>query len=204
MNAIEFRELRERLGLTREALARALGLSSSQLADYESGWKRGTDRPASIPPVVELAMMHLTEMRTRWRGRLGHLTPVPVRVGGRLGAVQPDVPKFAGVAANLSLFFGARAGYDDLAWTSGSLRIEGLAEAGRLRAVRVSVDPTPIAEGAPLRLKLADGLGHCEEIELSPEAPSYSISWRNKPGLQGALEDLELDIAINDNENPRP
>lgn len=55
MTGAEMRAWRERLGYTRRGAADALGLSESQLADYEAGTKRGTARPALIPRHVALA-----------------------------------------------------------------------------------------------------------------------------------------------------
>jgi transcriptional regulator with XRE-family HTH domain len=55
MSAAEFRAWRKQLSLTQREAAAALGLSLSQVSDYESGLKRGTDRPAIIPRTVALA-----------------------------------------------------------------------------------------------------------------------------------------------------
>jgi predicted transcriptional regulator len=55
MTPDQFRAWREALGFSKTAAARALGLSRSRVLDYESGQKRGTDRAAPIPRVVELA-----------------------------------------------------------------------------------------------------------------------------------------------------
>lgn len=55
MTGPEFRAWRKRLSFSRKRAAEALGLSESQLADYEAGIKRGTDRPAPIPKHVALA-----------------------------------------------------------------------------------------------------------------------------------------------------
>jgi transcriptional regulator with XRE-family HTH domain len=55
MTPADFRAWRKRLGLTQAAAATALGMSVSQIIDYEIGTKRGTDRPASIPKHVALA-----------------------------------------------------------------------------------------------------------------------------------------------------
>jgi transcriptional regulator with XRE-family HTH domain len=52
---------RARLGYTQQAAAVALGISVSQLADYETGHKRGTDRAAPIPRVVALACLALED-----------------------------------------------------------------------------------------------------------------------------------------------
>ena len=60
MTPDQFREWREHLGLSKAAAARALGLSVSRVLDYETGWKRGTDRAAPVPRVVELACRALT------------------------------------------------------------------------------------------------------------------------------------------------
>ena len=51
MTAAELRAFRHRLGLTQPALAEALGVSRSRIADYESGGPRAQ----AIPRVVELA-----------------------------------------------------------------------------------------------------------------------------------------------------
>lgn len=55
MTGPEFRSWRKSLGMTQQRAAEALGISVSQIIDYEAGTKRGTDRPAPIPRVVELA-----------------------------------------------------------------------------------------------------------------------------------------------------
>jgi len=46
---------RKRLGFSRKGAAEALGISESQIIDYETGMKRGTDRPAPIPKTIALA-----------------------------------------------------------------------------------------------------------------------------------------------------
>jgi predicted transcriptional regulator len=55
MTPDQFRAWRVHLGLSKASAARALGISPSRLYDYEAGMKRGTDRAAPIPRVVELA-----------------------------------------------------------------------------------------------------------------------------------------------------
>jgi transcriptional regulator with XRE-family HTH domain len=55
MTAAELTALRECLGLSRAELARRLGISRSQLHNYERGRDRGTGRPCPIPLTVELA-----------------------------------------------------------------------------------------------------------------------------------------------------
>jgi transcriptional regulator with XRE-family HTH domain len=62
MTPIELIEIRKRLGLSREALARKLEMSSSRLNDYELGFTRGRGTPAPIPRVVELAMERLSQI----------------------------------------------------------------------------------------------------------------------------------------------
>lgn len=44
------------------AAAEALGISVSQITDYQSGVKRGTDRLAPIPRVVALACQALEDL----------------------------------------------------------------------------------------------------------------------------------------------
>jgi predicted transcriptional regulator len=46
---------RKSLGFSRKGAAEALGISESQIIDYETGKKRGTDRLAPIPRAVALA-----------------------------------------------------------------------------------------------------------------------------------------------------
>ena len=55
ITADDFRDWRLALGLSQAGAARALGLSRSSVLDYERGFKRGTDRAAPVPRVVELA-----------------------------------------------------------------------------------------------------------------------------------------------------
>jgi transcriptional regulator with XRE-family HTH domain len=59
MTSEQFREWRQQLGLSQAAAARALGLGRSTIIDYERGKKRGTDRAAPVPRVVELACQAL-------------------------------------------------------------------------------------------------------------------------------------------------
>jgi transcriptional regulator with XRE-family HTH domain len=63
MTGPEFRTWRARLGYTQAAAAEALGISVSQIADYESGTKRGTDRAAPIPRVIALACQALEDLK---------------------------------------------------------------------------------------------------------------------------------------------
>lgn len=60
MTGEQLRAWRRGLGLSRRRAAATLGLSESQLVDYESGRKRGTDRAAVIPRHVELACLAIT------------------------------------------------------------------------------------------------------------------------------------------------
>ena len=53
---------RQRLGYSRKRAAEALGLSESQLIDYEAGIKRGTGRAALIPKHVWLACLALEHL----------------------------------------------------------------------------------------------------------------------------------------------
>lgn len=55
MTPAEFRAWRAARLWTQAEAAEALDMSISQIADYESGRKRGTDRAAPVPRVVELA-----------------------------------------------------------------------------------------------------------------------------------------------------
>jgi transcriptional regulator with XRE-family HTH domain len=62
MTGIDLKAWRVRLGYTQAAAAEALGISVSQIIDYETGHKRGTDRPAVIPRVVALACQALEDL----------------------------------------------------------------------------------------------------------------------------------------------
>ena len=62
MTGPEFLAWRQRLSLSRKRAAEALGMSESQIVDYEAGHKRGTDRAAPIPRVVALACQALEDM----------------------------------------------------------------------------------------------------------------------------------------------
>jgi transcriptional regulator with XRE-family HTH domain len=63
MTPDQFRDWRRQLGLSQAAAARALGLSRSSVIDYERGFKRGTDRAAPVPRIVELACQALMQER---------------------------------------------------------------------------------------------------------------------------------------------
>jgi transcriptional regulator with XRE-family HTH domain len=56
LTSTDFRTARKRLGLTQAALAQALGMSRTQIVDYESGINHKTKQPIVIPRVVQLAM----------------------------------------------------------------------------------------------------------------------------------------------------
>ena len=55
----EFKTARKQLGQTQKQFAAALGISSSQLWNYEHGLDRQSGRPAVIPRTVELAVRYL-------------------------------------------------------------------------------------------------------------------------------------------------
>lgn len=59
MTKEELRDARERLGQTQRQLAAALGISLSQLRNYERGVARQSGRPAPIPTAIELAIRYL-------------------------------------------------------------------------------------------------------------------------------------------------
>jgi transcriptional regulator with XRE-family HTH domain len=62
MTPQELTEFRARMGWSLAELGRRLGLSPSQLADYEARFTRGrARRPAPIPTAVELACAWLEE-----------------------------------------------------------------------------------------------------------------------------------------------
>jgi transcriptional regulator with XRE-family HTH domain len=56
MTNTELRATRKRLGLTQAQLAAALGISVSQLHNYERGSDRRTGAPCPVPRLVELAI----------------------------------------------------------------------------------------------------------------------------------------------------
>lgn len=72
MTPAAFIAWRKRLGFTVAAAAEALGMSPSQINDYERGIKRGRGTPAPIPRVVALAcawVEHTTQNAPDREGR---------------------------------------------------------------------------------------------------------------------------------------
>lgn len=55
MTPDDMRAWRKRLSLTQAQAAAALGISASQLTNYESGINRANKRPAPIPRAIALA-----------------------------------------------------------------------------------------------------------------------------------------------------
>ncbi|SFU23291.1 helix-turn-helix transcriptional regulator [Mesorhizobium sp. YR577] len=55
MTADDFKEWRRAMGFSREEAAYALGLSKPTIENYESGRRRGSNRPVVIPKPVALA-----------------------------------------------------------------------------------------------------------------------------------------------------
>jgi predicted transcriptional regulator len=60
MTGTAMKAWRKSLGFSRKGAAEALGISESQIVDYETGMKRGTGRPAQIPKAVALACAAIT------------------------------------------------------------------------------------------------------------------------------------------------
>lgn len=84
MTGEELRALRRGLGMTQAGFAAALGISVSQLHNYETGRERHSDEPLAVPRLVMLA--------ARW---LEHeLPPGPAPRPGRRPrtAEQPGKP----------------------------------------------------------------------------------------------------------------
>jgi hypothetical protein len=65
MTGAEMRELRKKLGWSQQRLATELGMSVSQIANYERGTVRSTGRQVAIPKVVELALEALEARHAR-------------------------------------------------------------------------------------------------------------------------------------------
>jgi DNA-binding transcriptional regulator YiaG len=57
MTGPELRSFRRRLGMSQALFAQTLGISISQLHNYERGSDRRTGNPCTIPRLVELACM---------------------------------------------------------------------------------------------------------------------------------------------------
>ncbi len=60
MTSDDFKVWRERLGLSQQQAAEALGISKGTVVNYESGSRRDDDRPVTVPKSIELACAALT------------------------------------------------------------------------------------------------------------------------------------------------
>jgi transcriptional regulator with XRE-family HTH domain len=80
MTGKELRALRRGLGMTQAGFAAALGISVSQLHNYEAGRERHSGEPLAVPQLVMLA--------ARW---LAHELPaaLPPRPGRRSRGTEP-------------------------------------------------------------------------------------------------------------------
>jgi transcriptional regulator with XRE-family HTH domain len=56
----QFRQWRERMRMSQQEAADALGISKGSVVNYENGARREDDRPVTIPRTVELACAALT------------------------------------------------------------------------------------------------------------------------------------------------
>jgi transcriptional regulator with XRE-family HTH domain len=66
VTGIDMKVLRVRLGMTQKQLAEALGVSTSQIANYERGFTRGANRrPVVIPRAIEPACENAADQRER-------------------------------------------------------------------------------------------------------------------------------------------
>lgn len=78
MTSTELRTFRKRLGLTQALFAETLGVSVSQLIDWERGYDRHPpNKPCPVPRLVELACMAPAQ-------ELLALVPADGRVGRRV------------------------------------------------------------------------------------------------------------------------
>lgn len=60
MTGADFLAWRKRLGFTRAAAAKALGISPSRIQDFEAGQTRGKPPvPAPIPKAIEMACAYI-------------------------------------------------------------------------------------------------------------------------------------------------
>ncbi|HWX85509.1 MAG TPA: helix-turn-helix transcriptional regulator [Xanthobacteraceae bacterium] len=60
MTSGQFKQWRERMQMSQQAAADALGISKATVINYESGTRREDNRPVVIPKIVELACAALT------------------------------------------------------------------------------------------------------------------------------------------------
>jgi len=63
MTHLELRALRKRLGMTQPQFAEKLGVSVSQLFNWEHGVDRRTGAPCPVPKLVELAAAAVAKRR---------------------------------------------------------------------------------------------------------------------------------------------
>jgi transcriptional regulator with XRE-family HTH domain len=60
MTGEQFKQWRERLSLSQQGAADALGISKGSVVNYESGARRGDQRPVAIPRAIALACAAIT------------------------------------------------------------------------------------------------------------------------------------------------
>lgn len=105
MEAAEFKEWREGLGLTQRQAAEELGVAPLTVQKYERGFRHDTGKPVRIPARVALACAEITRrLRANRAGRLPYKN-VPPAIMDRVDAFLAS--RHIGIALEPALLFHA-------------------------------------------------------------------------------------------------
>ena len=92
MTSEQFKQWRERMGMSQQDAADALGISKGSVINYENGARREDDRPVAIPRTVELACAALTfgvipDFTARHERGLFQMVEIEIKKQGAFGEV---------------------------------------------------------------------------------------------------------------------
>jgi transcriptional regulator with XRE-family HTH domain len=98
MTSEQFKDWRERMGLSQQEAAEALGISKGSVINYESGIRREDDRPVTIPRTVELACAAVTfgltpDFSTRSERGTFQMIEIEIKNQGAFGEVIDHLRK---------------------------------------------------------------------------------------------------------------
>jgi transcriptional regulator with XRE-family HTH domain len=98
MTSEQFKQWRERMGISQQEAADALGISKGSVVNYENGARREDDRPVTIPRTVELACAALTfgiipDFTARAERGLFQMVEIEIKKQGAFGEVIEHLRK---------------------------------------------------------------------------------------------------------------